>query len=399
MVITMSFFERTPLAPIDPILGLAQAFKEDPRPIKVNLGVGSYRTAALTPLILTSVKESEKKLLLNEKSKDYLPIEGDREYLKLSYELLFGRPLSEEVGAAQTVGGTGALRIVGKFLESSGLKKIHIPTPTWGNHRRIFTHAGLEVEEMPYYDDKKHLFDFANFILSLEKMKGGSVVLLHAVCHNPTGIDPTLEQWKKILEKMKERELFPFFDIAYQGFGKGIEEDAEAIRLFREASIPMAVAMSYSKNFGLYGERVGALFFICKESGERERIMSQIKVLIRGNYSNPPLHGAAIVREILHNPSLKALWLEELDAMRSRIDLMRNSFTKALEKNSNDATFSHIAKSQGMFAFTGLAPRQVEQLIMKYGIYMTNDGRINLAGLNDDNIGYVVKAINLIKEV
>lgn len=392
-LIDMSFFERVQIAPPDPILGLAQAFLADQRSCKVNLGVGSYRTEALAPFILSSVKEAESRLLSEEKNKEYLPIEGDNAYLALSHQLVFGSPLSEEVVACQTVGGTGALRLGGQFLVNTGLKKIYIPTPTWGNHHRIFTHAGMDIEEIPYYDSINNKFAFDKFMQALKTMPEGSLILLHGSCHNPTGIDPTLEEWQKILQKIKERRLFPIFDVAYQGFGEGIEKDVTALRLFKDNNIEMAVTVSYSKNFGLYGERVGVLFFICKEKAQKESVLSQIKVLIRGNYSNPPCHGAKIVKEILQNESLRLIWLKELEMMRIRIASIRQAFADALEAKHVSIEFGHIKKARGMFAFTGLRSEEVRKLIEEYGIYMSSDGRISLAGLNNENMPYVVEAI------
>jgi aspartate/tyrosine/aromatic aminotransferase len=392
----MSFFERVELAPVDPILGLVQAFKEDVRPHKVNLGVGSYRTAALSPFIFTSVKQAEHQLWEEELDKEYLPIEGQRDYLNLSHQLVFNTPLTEKVAVMQALGGTGALRLAGQFLKNIGLGRIYIPEPTWGNHRRIFMHAGLQVETIPYYDRLRHSFDYASYLQALQLLPERSIVLLHASCHNPTGLDPSAEQWNKILEVIQKRHIFPLFDMAYQGFGKGLDADAAVVRLFKDAGVEMAVAVSYSKNFGLYAERTGVLFFLCKENRDKERVLSQIKVLIRGNYSNPPAHGVKIIKKILQNKELTASWKTELEGMRLRIGKMRKTLVVALQKKVPTMGIESIAQAQGMFAFTGLSSAQVDTLISKYSIYMTQDGRINLAGLNDTNLEYVVEAISKI---
>lgn len=390
----MRFFEEIELIPPDSILGLNQAFLADPRKQKVNLGVGAYKTAELKPLILESVKKVEKLLLQQETSKDYLPIDGDAEFITQIKKLIFGSHAgSSTLYGAQTVGATAALRVGGAFLKKIGFSNVFISDPTWDNHRRIFEHADLAVSTYPYYNAHTKAFDFKAFCLSLEKMEAKSIILMQPCCHNPTGLDPTLEQWEEIFDRICEKQLFPFFDFAYQGFGVGCDEDAASIRSFVSRNYPYAVAVSYAKNFGLYGERTGALFLGCMTEGETQRVASQIRVLIRGIYSNPPCHGARIVANILKNEELKHEWLQELAALRYRITAMRYKLFTALKSKSQSSAFDVLQHQRGMFSYTGLQRNQVEQLMTKHGIYMTKDGRINVAGLNDENIEIVADAI------
>lgn len=390
----MKFFENIELIPPDSILGLNQAFLADPRKQKVNLGVGAYKTAELKPLILDSVKKVEKLLIQQETSKDYLPIDGDAEFLTQIKKLIFGsHATSPGIYGAQAVGGTGALRVGGAFLKKNGFSNVFISDPTWDNHRRIYEHAGFTVGTYPYYNPQDKAFDFKAFYLFLEKVEPKSIILMQPCCHNPTGLDPTSEQWEAIFDKICEKQLFPFFDFAYQGFGLGCDEDAAPIRSFASRNYPYAVAVSFAKNFGLYGERTGALFFGGMTENEIQRVASQIKVVIRGIYSNPPCHGARIVAHILKNDELKHGWLQELAEMRQRITNMRYKLFMALKSKSHSSAFDVMQHQIGMFSYTGLKHSQVEQLITNHGIYMTKDGRINVAGLNDENIENVADAI------
>lgn len=388
----MGFFEKLDAAPPDPILGLTLAYKRDPREMKVNLGAGIYQTADLRPYILETVKKAEKILLEQETSKDYLPIDGDPNYVNLTKELVFDSPVdSERIYGAQTVGGTAALRVGGAFLRLLGHRRLYLSNPTWANHRRIFTDACLEVLTYPYYDGFRNQFDFDRFYEGLSEMPSQSVILLQGCCHNPTGFDPTEEQWVMICERIKEKQLFPLIDFAYQGFGFDPQSDASSVRLFLNAGIPCVVAVSHSKNFGLYAERTGALYFLCSSSEQAKRIGSHVKLVIRGLYSNPPCHGSRIVATILQNKELKNEWLNELSSMRGRIFEMRQVLISLLEKKSNCFTF--LKNQQGMFSYTGLNSDQVSRLIADYGIYLPKDGRINVAGLNQINITYVADAI------
>lgn len=379
----MSFFEKIPLAPPDPILGLTLAFQEDTRSTKVNLGAGIYKTADLRTPVLSCVKSAESVLLDTEKSKEYLPIEGDHLFIDRIGELIFGDALWEErIAGFQTVGGTGALKIGGTFLKEEADKPIWLSVPTWPNHRAVFLSCGLKVDHYPYYKVFEKMID------CLESMQPGSIVVLHASCHNPTGWDLNLEQWKTVLALFKQKKLIPFFDCAYQGFGRGFEEDVEAIRLFAREGLEMLVAVSSAKNFSLYGERVGALFIVAESTKIAEHISSRVKQIIRTTYSSPPMHGAKIVAHILSTSSLRKSWEEELNDMRQRINSLRFSLCERLGEE-----FSHLKSGLGMFAFTGLDKSGVDRLKTEYGIYMPSDGRINVCGLNQDNLDYVVDAI------
>ncbi len=383
----MRYFKNLEQEPRDAILGLNQSFAADLRSVKVNLGAGVYKTEDLKPYILKTVKKAEARLIENENSKDYLPIDGSPEFVRLTKGLVFGvdAPLDHIYGA-QATGGTGALRIGGAFLKQAGLETIYISEPTWDNHQRIFNHAGLTVRTYPYYNSQTNGFDCAQMVDAIDKMDKGSVLLLQACCHNPSGCDPTLPEWGLLFKKMQEREIFPFFDFAYQGFGEGLDRDAQALRAFMKLGMECLVAASYAKNFGLYAERCGVLFAACQDPEEVERVGSKIRVIIRGLYSNPPCHGARIVAEILGDQKLREEWEAELAGMRGRISEMRSALARGLKKD-------FLSKQKGMFSYTGLSAVEVEQLIASYGIYMPRDGRINVAGLNADNLSYVIDAI------
>jgi aspartate/tyrosine/aromatic aminotransferase len=389
----MAFFEKLGSAPADPILGITAAFIADTRKNKTNLGVGSYKTIDLKPFVLPAVKQAEKLLLDQDLNKEYLGIEGDKKYLTLVKELVFGYDVDpSKIVAFQSVGGTGALRVGGDFLKRHGKTEIFIPDPTWDNHRRIFTHSGFEVHTYPYYDKKSKSLDFPAMISEIRKMPVGTVLLLQGCCHNPTGFDPSKEEWRDIIKAVQERALLPFIDFAYQGFGSGIQEDAWAVREFVNAGIECVVASSYSKNFGLYAERTGALFFHCKSHEGAKNVESQVKVVIRGLYSNPPCHGARIVAAILGESSLKKQWEEEADAMRNRILEMRRALVSTLA-DLGKKEYSFMERQKGMFSYTGLNPDSVERLIQEYGIYLPKDGRVNIAGINHENLEYIASAI------
>lgn len=385
----MDFYADVEQVPPDPIFGLNLAYNKDKRPSKVNLGAGIYKTTDLKSFILPAVKQAERLLIEEETSKDYLPIDGFKGYVEQTQKLVFG-DVDERIYGAQVVGGTAALRLGGEFMRLHGYGQIFLSDPTWANHKRIFSHAGMDVGSYPYFDAKAKGFDFAGMCAALKKMRKGSVVLLQGCCHNPTGFDPSMEQWKEICSIVKERELFPFFDFAYQGFGKDPESDSAAIRLFVKAGLQCAVAVSHSKNFGLYAERSGVLFFVCDSADEARRVGARLKVVIRGMYSNPPCHGARLVQRILCDEVLKTQWLEELASMRVRITEMRRMLSACLKEGSD--RFDFIEHQLGMFSYTGLMPGQVERLASEYGIYMPKDGRINVAGLNSENMHYVADA-------
>lgn len=392
-------FDAIPLAPPDAILGLGEAFKNDPNPNKINLSVGVYKDASGATPVLACVKEAEKRLLADEKSKTYLSIEGLADYAKRVQELLFGGEhaviTEKRAVTAQSPGGTGALRVAADFL------KKHLPTtrvwcskPTWANHQAIFQAAGLGVESYTYIDAAGKGLDFEGMLSTLGAAKPGDTVLLHACCHNPTGIDPTPEQWKKIAALCAEKQLLPLVDFAYQGFGVGLEEDAVGLREVAKVNPELIICSSFSKNFGLYSERVGALTVVAKEATTAERALSQMRTAIRVNYSNPPQHGAAIVAKILGDAALRKQWEDELTAMRERIHQMRTLFVESMKARKPDRDFSFIAKQQGMFSFSGLTPVQVDELKTKFAIYIVSGGgRMNVAGMTPDNMPKLCDAI------
>lgn len=393
----MSFFEHVPLAPPDPILSLTAAFLNDPREEKVNLGVGLYKTENLTTPVLSSVKAAESALIDLEKSKEYLPIDGDALFLERMGILVFGEGNwsneKQRIVAIQTVGGTGALKIGGTFLKEEAEQAIWISTPTWPNHRGVFLSCSLAVETYHYYDMKSHQIDFDRMLGCFEKLPENTIVLMHASCHNPTGCDPTHTQWKILCDLFKAKKLIPFFDFAYQGFGDGLDEDAKAVRLFLKNGLEMLLAVSCAKNFSAYGERIGCLFITSETSKIAEHIRSRVKQIVRTNYSNPPLHGAKVVAHILSTPALRQKWEGEIVEMKERIYRMRLGLYERLAAKGKGETFSQLCSGKGMFLFTGLSKSQVERMIVEYGIYMTNDGRINICGLNLNNVDYVVDAI------
>ena len=369
----MEFFKVLEELPPDPLFGIQLAFEEDKSPHKVNLSVGTYKTDELKPYILPSVKEAENYILQHEKSKDYLPITGLPAYVEATKDLVFGKSANGIFGA-QTVGGTSALRTAANFLHKAGHKKIYLSDPTWGNHPHIFKEAGLEINRYNYFHDLK----------PFESMEEGSIVLLQPCCHNPTGCDYTDEEWTELFAIIKKRNLFPLFDMAYQGFGDGVEEDAAVVRQFAGLDQPFMIAVSHSKNFGLYRERTGALFV---KHVDGKRLGSQLRMTIRGLYSNPPAHGAQIVAHILSTPRLKEQWLGEVEGMRQRILMMRQKLVEQLKP------FQFMLEQRGMFSYTKLKREDVLRLRDEFAIYMTLDGRINVAGLNSKNVGYVSKAI------
>lgn len=392
-----SFFDKVVAAPPDPILGLTAAFEADPRKIKVNLSVGIYRTAELKSKTMDCVKKAEKIIFDEEENKEYLPIHGHMEYVERVGEIVFGKELFEKIRSrtfgSQSVGGTGALRIGGEFLSEEIGKVIFLSNPTWSNHRNIFPRSGMKIETYPYYNSKKRKFDCDKMIEFLEELQNGSIILLHACCHNPTGSDPSHEEWEKISSVLLKKRHLPFFDFAYQGFGDGYEKDAFAVRLFAEMGHEMLIATSYSKTFGLYAERIGALFVIAKTDALREKLGSRIKAIIRANYSNPPLHGAKVISHVLGSSVLRQEWLSELSHMRDRIIEMRRALTSALISKSSGIDFSYLNERKGLFSFCDLNKEQVDRLIHEFGIYMTSDGRINVVGLNANNLDYVSEAI------
>ncbi len=391
-------FETLEMAPADPILGLTEAFRRETNPHKVNLGVGVFKDAHGETPTLSSVKKAEQRLLDQGQAKTYLPIQGDPAYGAHVQELVFGassKVLAEKrARTAHTPGGTGGLRVAADFVhERFGLGTIHISEPSWENHRKVFASAGLEVKTYRYYDPETRGLDFAGMRAALAGLGPNDVVLLHGCCHNPTGVDPTPEQWDELADVWSTHGFLPLFDLAYQGFGRGLDEDAYAVRAFAEKGGELLVASSYSKNFGLYNERVGAVTLVASDEGAAERAFSHLKGTIRANYSNPPYHGAAVVTTILGDPALRAEWEAELAAMRKRIQTMREALVQGLRAQGVKRDFSFLLTQNGMFSYTGLTPEQVDTLRERHAIYMVRSGRINVAGITEGNLPYLCEAI------
>ncbi|XP_031102771.1 aspartate aminotransferase, cytoplasmic [Ipomoea triloba] len=396
-----SVFNHVVRAPEDPILGVTVAYNKDPSPVKLNLGVGAYRTEEGKPLVLNVVRKAEQ-LLVNDRSrvKEYLPITGLADFNKLSAKLILGTdsPAIREnrVTTVQCLSGTGSLRVGAEFLNRHYHQHIiYIPQPTWGNHPKVFTLAGLSVKTYRYYDPTTRGLNIQGLLEDLGSAPSGAIVLLHACAHNPTGVDPTSNQWEQIRKLMRSRSLLPFFDSAYQGFASGsLDEDAQSIRMFVADGGECLVAQSYAKNMGLYGERVGALSIVCKNADVASRVESQLKLVIRPMYSNPPLHGASIVATILKDRNMFQEWTVELKAMADRIITMRHQLFDALRARGTPGDWSHILKQIGMFTFTGLNTKQVAFMTKEYHIYMTSDGRISMAGLSSRTVPHLADAIH-----
>lgn len=385
-------------APADSILGLTDAFRNDSNPLKVNLGVGVYKDEDGNTPILECVKKAEKILLVEEGTKSYLPIPGDSVYGSEVQKLLFGESseviTNNRAATAHAPGGTGALRVGGELLKKFRPDaRMWISKPTWANHKGVFSTVGFELAEYDYYNPETKAIDFDAMVASLESVPAGDIVLLHACCHNPSGVDLTDAQWKKVAAIAQNKEWIPFLDFAYQGFGDGIEQDRCAVLEFAAVGIDFLVAGSFSKNFGLYNERAGAITIVSPTPEESIVAMSHLKTTIRVIYSNPPAHGGLIVATILSNPELRQLWLQELTAMRDRIKAMRVALVEGLGERGVKEDFSYIIAQRGMFSFSGLSDEIVRWLGDTKSIYVVGGGRINLAGLTQANIGYVCDAI------
>jgi len=397
-----SLFSRVALAPRDPILGLTEQFNSDPRPQKVNLGVGVYGDENGRLPLLQAVQAAEAQLVAETRPRGYLPIDGAIDYNRATQTLLLGadHPAIAEDRAVtvQTLGGTGALKIGADFLRQwLPQSQVVISNPSWENHRALFERAGFAVDTYPYYDAavyaQTHGLDFDGMVQRLQSLPAQTIVVLHACCHNPTGIDPTFEQWQRIAQIIQSRNLLPFIDIAYQGFGEGLQQDAAVVRLFSQLGINVVISSSYSKSFSLYGERVGALTLIATSADEAARVLSQLKRTIRTNYSNPPGHGAAIVATVLNTPALAQLWEQELAQMRTRIHDMRAQLVSQLAGLGVPQDFSFILSQRGMFSYSGLQADQVARLAHEFGIYAVSTGRICVSALNPSNLGYVAESI------
>ncbi len=394
----MNLFSSVQLAPKDPIFGLTEAYNADQRPSKVNLGVGVYYTDEGKVPLLRAVLEAEKEVVAKEAPRAYIPIEGPNPYNSAVQNLLFGKDSAliqaGRVVTAECLGGTGALRVGGDFVKRlEPTAKAAISSPSWENHRGIFEAAGYEVLEYTYFDPKTRGVDFDGMVKSLESFPAKTLVILHACCHNPTGADLTKDQWKTIISICQQKQLIPFLDIAYQGFADGIEEDGAAVRMFADSGMSFFVSSSFSKSFSLYGERVGALSIVTQSKEESTRVLSQLKRVIRTNYSNPPTHGAAIVATVLNSPKLRQMWEDELAQMRDRIKSMRQGLKEKLAAAGVSQDFSFIEAQRGMFSYSGLTSDQVAKLQEQDGIYALSTGRICVAALNTKNIDRVAQAI------
>jgi aromatic-amino-acid transaminase len=395
----MSLFSAVELAPRDPILGLNEQFNADPNPAKVNLGVGVYFDDAGKLPLLACVKAAEQQLTDAAKPRGYLPIDGIAAYDKAVQGLVFGADSSVlkdgRVATVQALGGTGGLKVGADFLKKLNPgAQVLISDPSWENHRALFTNAGFPVATYAYYDAANRGVNFAGMLADLNAAAAGTIVVLHACCHNPTGYDITPAQWAEVIGVLKSRGLVPFLDMAYQGFGDGIADDGAVIQQFLDAGVEsFFVATSFSKSFSLYGERVGALSVVCAGKDECARVLSQLKITIRTNYSNPPTHGAQVVATVLDTPALRQQWEEELAGMRQRIKQMRTLLADKLKAAGVNRDFSFITRQRGMFSYSGLDAAQMQRLRSEFGIYGVDSGRICVAALNTRNIDAVVAAI------
>jgi aromatic-amino-acid transaminase len=394
----MTLFSSIALAPRDPILGLTEQFNADPNPNKVNLGVGVYYDENGKLPLLKCVAQAERQMLEAPKARGYLPIDGIAAYDRAVQGMVFGADNAAvqagRIATVQALGGTGGLKIGADFLKLLDPRaQVLISDPSWENHRALFTQAGFPVSTYPYYDAARRGVDFEAMLAGLKAAAPGTVVVLHACCHNPTGYDLTPAQWQQVVSVVKAGRLVAFLDMAYQGFGDGIAEDGETVRQFLAAGLDFFVATSFSKSFSLYGERVGALSVVCENKDEAARVLSQLKIMIRTNYSNPPTHGAQVVATVLSTPALRALWEEELAGMRDRIKQMRNALAARLKTAGVKQDMRFIALQRGMFSYSGLTQAQMLRLRTEFGIYGTDSGRICVAALNEGNIDAVIQAI------
>jgi aspartate aminotransferase len=395
------WFNNVTMGPPDAILGVTEAFKRDTNPKKINLGVGAYRDDQGKPFVLPSVRSAEEQIISSKMDHEYAGIIGLPEFTANAAKLAFGEdsPIikAKRNATVQSISGTGALRIGSEFLSKwyPNSKVVYQPSPTWGNHVPIFKFAGVDVKNYRYYDKGTCGFDEKGCLEDLAKIPEKSIILLHACAHNPTGVDPTPEQWMKMAEVIKKRNLYVFFDMAYQGFASGdINRDAHAVRYFVEQGHNICLAQSFAKNMGLYGERVGAFTVVAQDEDEQARVMSQLKIIIRPMYSNPPVHGARIASKILSDKGLYQQWLKDVKTMADRIIGMRTQLKDLLAKEGSQRNWNHIVDQIGMFCFTGISPEQVERLTKDYSVYLTKDGRISVAGISSNNVEYLAHALH-----
>jgi len=396
-----SFWSGVEMGPPDAILGVTEAFKKDSNPAKMNLGVGAYRDDNGQPFVLPSVHQAESNIFNASLNKEYAPIGGEGDFCKESAKLAFGDDsvvVKDGLNVTiQGISGTGSLRVGAAFLQKwfPGNKTVYLPKPSWGNHTPIVKHAGMEVGAYSYYDPATCGLDFAGAVADIKKIPEGSIIMLHACAHNPTGVDPTPEQWKELSHVVKEKKLLPFFDMAYQGFASGsVDDDAFAVRQFIADGHRILLSQSYSKNMGLYGERTGAFTVVCKDKEEAARVESQIKIIVRPLYSNPPRHGARIVTEILTNQQIRANWLVDVKTMADRIISMRTKLKEGLAREGSSHNWQHITDQIGMFCFTGMTPEQVAKITKDHSVYLTKDGRISVAGISSKNVDYLAHAMH-----
>ena len=394
----MSLFSAVEMAPRDPILGLNEQFAADTNPNKVNLGVGVYYDDAGKLPLLKCVQAAEAQIMGTPKARGYLPIDGIAAYDGAVKGLVFGSDsdvvTSDRVATIQAIGGTGGLKVGADFLRRMGTsKQVLISDPSWENHRALFTAAGFDVDTYPYYDAAKRGINFDGMLARLNSAEAGTIVVLHACCHNPTGYDIDPAQWDQVVATVKARNLTAFLDMAYQGFGFGIQEDGAVIQKFVDAGLSFLVSTSFSKSFSLYGERVGALSVLCESKDEAAKVLSQLKIAIRTNYSNPPIHGGSVVATVLGTPELRAQWEQELGEMRDRIKIMRQTLVDGLKAAGVQADMSFITKQIGMFSYSGLTKDQMVRLRNEFGVYGTDTGRMCVAAMNSQNINYICKAV------
>lgn len=391
-------FESVDLAPPDPILGLTEAFRSDPSPRKINLSVGVYQDADGRTPVLSCVRRAEERLLAEQSTKSYLPIAGSAEYAGCVQELLFGREhpgvADGRIATAHTPGGTGALRVAGDWVKKIRPDStVWLSDPTWANHPGVFRASGLRVDTYPWLDRASGALDIGACLDALGRIPEGDVLLLHGCCHNPSGVDPTPEEWRRIGAVLAERGVLPLVDFAYQGFAVGIEEDAAGWRGLLDSCPELIVASSFSKNFGLYRERVGAISFVCPTEAAARAVLSHAKLVIRTNYSNPPAHGGLIVTTVLGDDELRREWVDEVAAMRDRIASMRRQFVETLASCGAKGDYSSIVTQKGMFSFSGLTSEQVSRLREEHSIYIVSSGRINVAGMTESNMRPLCEAI------
>jgi len=391
-------FEHIPSYPGDPILSLNEDFQRDPRTNKVNLSIGIYFDESGVLPVLSSVREAETALVAQGGPRSYLPMSGHPQYRDAAQALVFGTDsearAAGRIATVQTVGGSGALKVGADFLKRHfASSQLWLSDPSWENHRVVFETAGLKVNTYPYYDEVTGGLRFDAMRDAIDALPERSIVLLHACCHNPTGVDLSAEQWRELVPVLQRRKLIAFVDMAYQGFGDGLEEDAACVRLLASADVPLIVANSFSKNFSLYGERCGALSVVCNDAAEAQRVLGQLTFTIRSNYSNPPMHGARLVASVLTDAKLRASWDNELRGMRERIHAMRHAIHDGLAGRVDEVMRARYVSQVGMFTYTGLSETQVETLRVEHGIYLLRSGRMCVAGLNRSNVGYVAQAI------